>query len=85
MSGGIGNVQLSSVDSSVSWREIGLHSAVVRALSSSLALALADTTPETDDLCSRLCALQMFFTFLGICCFGAVAGFQSKWEIGVCE
>jgi hypothetical protein len=26
----------------------------------------------------------MFFTFLGICCFAAVAAFQAKWKIEVC-
>ncbi|KZW02779.1 hypothetical protein EXIGLDRAFT_730894 [Exidia glandulosa HHB12029] len=27
-------------------------------------------------------ALQIFFTFLAMCCFAAVAGFQGKWNVG---
>lgn len=29
-------------------------------------------------------ALQIFFTFLAMCCFAAVASFQAKWDVGPC-
>ncbi|KAL7409690.1 hypothetical protein BDY24DRAFT_366676 [Mrakia frigida] len=41
----------------------------------------ADLEVPVRDIIIHSCIL--FFTFLGICCFGAVAGFQAKWNIGV--
>lgn len=29
-------------------------------------------------------ASEIFFSFLALCCFASVAGFQAKWGVGPC-
>lgn len=69
-------------------RDIIIHSCVV----SISFFCDGESTVELEQRSSHLppslpsfVPFQLLFTFLGICCFAAVASFQSKWKIGVCE